>query len=86
MGEFARVLSQFDRVVLLDIYPARELPIEGIDSGVLLKRIQAVPATLLSKKELPSFLSEAKEEIVAIMGAGDIGVEVEKIKKALADE
>lgn len=86
MGEFARVLSQFDRVVLLDIYPARELPIEGIDSGVLLKRIQGVPATLLSKKELPSFLSEAKEEIVAIMGAGDIGVEVEKIKKALADE
>lgn len=85
MEEFVRVLSQFDRVILLEIYPARELPIAGIESKVLLKRIKGIPVSLVSKEELPSLLAVAKEEVIAVMGAGDIGVEVEKIKNTLTN-
>ena len=50
--EFAKALSQFDEVILLDIYPARELPIEGVNSSWLLSKISNQNKTLIGKKSL----------------------------------
>ncbi|NAS29478.1 UDP-N-acetylmuramate--L-alanine ligase [Flavobacteriaceae bacterium R38] len=85
-ADFATSLSKFDEVILLDIYPARELPIEGIDSNWLLKQMNHDNVTLLSKEELPEKIIASQAEVILTMGAGDIGVEVEKIRKALSYE
>lgn len=86
IDEFARELSRFDELLLLDIYPARELPIEGVTSSWLLSKIDNEHKRLISKKDLVQYIKESKARIVLTMGAGDIGEEVTKIKKALADE
>jgi len=70
--QFAEVLSLSDRVVLLDIYPARELPIEGITSQWLLNQIQAKEKVLVSKEELLPYLRTNKPEVLLTVGAGDI--------------
>ena len=80
---FAKSLSQFDRVVLLDIYPARELPIEGVTSQWLLDKIENPNKVLLSKSEIINYLQAQPARVLVLAGAGDIGVEVEKIKKFL---
>jgi UDP-N-acetylmuramate--alanine ligase len=82
--DFAQSLAQFDEILLLDIYPARELPMEGITSSWLLSKIENANKKLISKTDLiPSILaSEAK--IVVTIGAGDIGELVPKIKQALS--
>lgn len=87
MTDFATALSLFDRVLLLDIYPARELPIEGVSSGALKELISGPSVELVAKKELANRLSSVDERIIVLLGAGDIGVEVEGIKhKLLYDE
>ncbi|MDB2329431.1 UDP-N-acetylmuramate--L-alanine ligase [Candidatus Arcticimaribacter forsetii] len=83
MTEFASVLSLFDRVFLLDIYPARELPIDGVDSEALKDLITINNVELITKEELGAKLSETQERIISILGAGDIGAEVSKIKEIL---
>lgn len=83
MTEFASVLSLFDRVFLLDIYPARELPIDGVDSEALKDLISINNVELITKEELGAKLSETQERIISILGAGDIGAEVSKIKEIL---
>jgi UDP-N-acetylmuramate--alanine ligase len=82
--DFAKSLAQFDEILLLDIYPARELPMEGITSSWLLSKIENSNKKLISKTDLiPSILaSEAK--IIVTIGAGDIGELVPKIKLALS--
>lgn len=80
---FARSLSQFDHIVLLDIYPARELPIEGITSQWLLSQISSENKILLPKEELLRWVSLNRSQVLVVAGAGDIGAEVEKIKTAL---
>lgn len=84
--EFALSLSRFDEVVLLDIYPAREKPIEGITSSWLLEKMNLKHKSLKSKKELHEYLTEADFQVLVTMGAGDIGEEVQQIKKALYHE
>ena len=80
MNEFALALSQFDRVILLPIYPARELPIEGIKSSVLQKKIKSKNIVELVKREnLLSFINNIPEKIKVFLGAGDIGLEIKKI-------
>ena len=84
MNQFAQVLSKFDRVILLPIYPARELPIHGIKSSVLLRKIKSKNVVELVKREnLLSIVSNLPEKVKVILGAGDIGLEVEKIRKRL---
>ena len=83
---FAKSLSQFDEVVLLDIYPAREEPIEGITSQWLLNQITADKKRLVFKSALPGVLLESKCRIKLLVGAGDIGAEVKEITKRLSDE
>ncbi len=84
--DFAKSLSQFDEVVLLDIYPAREEPIEGITSEWLLDQIIADKKSLVFKSALPEVLLNSKCRIKLLVGAGDIGVEVNKLTKILRNE
>ncbi len=80
---FAKSLSQFDRIILLDIYPARELPIEGITSQWLLNKIENPNKILIQKSAITDYLAKNPSPILVVAGAGDIGVEVEKIRKFL---
>ena len=81
--EFAQSLSKFDSVLLLDIYPAREKPIEGITSDWLLKKITNPSKKLVKKSDLVNEVKIQNPEVLITMGAGDIGLEVSKIKKEL---
>lgn len=85
-AEFAQSLSQFDEVLLLDIYPARELPIEGVTSQWLLSQIVNPNKELINKSEIIQKIKASKARIILTIGAGDIGAEVVKIKQALAHE
>ncbi|WP_040247582.1 UDP-N-acetylmuramate--L-alanine ligase [Psychroserpens mesophilus] len=82
--EFAKSLSQFDEVLLLDIYPARELPIEGITSDWLLNKIDNTHKKVIQKSELVQYIKTSSAPIILTIGAGDIGEEVKHIKKALS--
>ncbi|MCL4135160.1 UNVERIFIED_CONTAM: hypothetical protein GTU68_036955 [Idotea baltica] len=82
--EFAQSLSQFDELILLDIYPARELPIEGVTSQWLLNKVDNKYKKLVSKKELLSEIRKTSAQIILTLGAGDIGEEVKHIKKELS--
>lgn len=83
---FARSLSQFDEVVLLDIYPAREEAIEGITSEWLLNQIDSQYKTLVSKSDLAEVLSQSDCRVKLLVGAGDIGAEVNKLTQKFKDE
>jgi UDP-N-acetylmuramate--alanine ligase len=80
---FARSLSAFDEVILLDIYPARELPIEGITSQWLMDQMTNPNTRLLQKSELIPALKAASNKVIVTIGAGDIGEMVQSIKEAL---
>ncbi len=83
MDGFAESLSTFNNVILLEIYPARELPIENINSTMLINKIKSPSKILLQKEELVSFLSENTPEVLVIIGAGDVGEMVDEIKTTL---
>lgn len=79
---FAEVLSTLDEVILLEIYPARELPIEGVNSQMILDKITAKQKELCSKEELVKLLaSKDNMEVVVTFGAGDIDALVPSIRK-----
>ncbi|QXP51717.1 UDP-N-acetylmuramate--L-alanine ligase [Cellulophaga sp. HaHa_2_1] len=84
--DFAESLSKFANVLLLDIYPAREKPIEGITSEWLLRKITSQHKKLVQKSELISEIQKQAPEVLIVMGAGDIGLEVMKIQKAIVNE
>ncbi len=69
---FSESLSLADEVVLLDIYPARELPIEGVTSAMLMDGIQAGKKVLIGKAQVMDYLKESQPEVLVTMGAGDI--------------
>ena len=80
---FANSLSKFDEVLLLDIYPARELPIEGITSSWLLEKMTNEPKKVVSKTDLIAQIIKSEAKIIVTIGAGDIGELVPSIKQAL---
>ena len=82
--DFAKSLSQFDDILLLDIYPARELPISGINSEWLLTKIKNNNKKLIQKSELISSIKQSNAQVILTIGAGDIGEEVKHIKQALS--
>ncbi|WP_333599431.1 UDP-N-acetylmuramate--L-alanine ligase [Flavobacterium sp.] len=81
--DFANSLSQFDEILLLDIYPARELPMEGITSSWLLSKMENPNKKLISKADLIPTILANDAKIIVTIGAGDIGELVPNIKKAL---
>lgn len=82
--EFAEALSQFDEVLLLDIYPARELPIEGVTSNWLLGKMKHNHKKLVEKSEIISEIKKSNAQVILMIGAGDIGEEVKHVKEALS--
>lgn len=82
---FKKALARFDEVILLDIYPARELPIVGITSHILIEKLHPNTA-LISKEELCQKVANSIAEVVAIMGAGDIAFEVSAIMQTLKNQ
>jgi UDP-N-acetylmuramate--alanine ligase len=80
---FAESLSLADRLVLLDIYPARELPIEGVTSEMILSRVTIADKQLVSKDKVLSILSDFDKDIVVTIGAGDIDTLVEPLRNQL---
>jgi UDP-N-acetylmuramate--alanine ligase len=84
-GDFARSLSRFDEIWLMDIYPAREQPIAGIDSEWLLEQIENSNKKMVSKIDLIPEIRARKPQVLVTMGAGDIGQQAQFIKKALRD-
>lgn len=86
MDGFAESLSLADRVILLDIYPARELPIEGVTSAALLERITSKNKMLCSKEELLNTIKGIDPDLVMTVGAGDIDRFVPQIEKMLKNE
>jgi len=81
--DFASVLSKFDEVLLLAIYPARELPIKGVNSAWLLEKITNSKKKLTIKENLVSDILKSEAKIVVMLGAGDVGVMVKKVQKEL---
>lgn len=82
--DFAKSLAAFDEVILLDIYPARELPMEGITSQWLLDKMNHSNKKLVSKTELTPAILASDATVIVTIGAGDIGELVQPIKKALS--
>lgn len=81
--DFATSLSRFDELLLLDIYPARELPIEGVTSTWLLSKIDNQNKKLTTQANLISDILASDAQVIVTIGAGDIGEWVPSIKKAL---
>ncbi len=79
---FAHSLDEADEVILLDIYPARELPMEGVSSAMIAKQM-STPVTILSKEDLPRWAVAAQPELLITAGAGDIDVLVPELKTIL---
>ncbi len=80
---FAESLSRFGSIILLDIYPARERPMPGVTSEWLLERITNPNKKVMAKKELVAEIKQQGPEVLVTLGAGDIGLEVPKIKREL---
>jgi len=82
-ADFATELSKLDELILLDIYPARELPIEGVDSELILRGVKLKNKTLCSKENLLLLLKEKDLDVLVTFGAGDIDKMVPLIKEEL---
>ncbi|SDI16197.1 UDP-N-acetylmuramate--L-alanine ligase [Flavobacterium omnivorum] len=81
--EFAKSLSHFDEVLLLDIYPARELPIQGVTSQWIMDKMLLKNKKLVTKNDLITAILASDTAVVVTIGAGDIGELVPLIKKAI---
>jgi UDP-N-acetylmuramate--alanine ligase len=84
--DFAKSLSHFDEVILLDIYPARELPMEGITSAWLLSKIENSNKKLVLKNELIDEVLKSTATVIVTIGAGDIGELVKPLKERLNEK
>lgn len=83
---FASSLAALDELVLLEIYPAREEPIPGVDSAMLLAKVPLAKKVLRKRKELLDDLRERELEVLLTMGAGDIDRLLEPIKEMLNEK
>ncbi|MCQ2182363.1 MAG: UDP-N-acetylmuramate--L-alanine ligase [Bacteroidales bacterium] len=83
-AEFAESLSLLDKLILLDIYPAREEPIPGVSSEIIFKDVSAPEKTLITKEELMPLLEKEKIDVLATFGAGNIDRFIEPIKEMLS--
>lgn len=81
--DFAKSLSAFDEVILLDIYPARELPMEGINSQWLMDKMTNNHKKIVPKSDLIATILASDATVIVTIGAGDIGELVSSIKKAI---
>ena len=80
---FAKELAMFDELLLLDIYPARELPIEGVNSTWLLNKIELEKKKLVSKENLIKDIKKSEAKVIVMLGAGDIGMLINDVANKL---
>lgn len=80
---FAETLSLSDEVILLDIYPARELPIPGITTEIILEKMPHGKAKKCGKDETVEFVKNTRPQLLLTVGAGDIDTLIEPLKAAL---
>ena len=83
--EFAQSLSMVDELVLLDIYPARELPIEGVTSEIIFKDVTLENKVLIRKEEALEYLKGRDIDIMVTFGAGDIDRLIVPVKEMLEE-
>jgi UDP-N-acetylmuramate--alanine ligase len=81
--EFAVSLDMADEVILLPIYPARELPVEGITSELLLRKMKTAKRIVLQKEEMKQWIADNRPKLVVMAGAGDIDALVNPVKELL---
>jgi len=81
--EFAESLDLADEVILLPIYPARELPIEGVSSEMILNKMKKENKQIINKNELVNWIDKQKTELLITAGAGDIDTSVTPLKEVL---
>ena len=84
--EFAEQLGIADEVILLDIYPARELPMEGVTSALIYDKLKSKSKLSIKKDELLDTLKDKKLEVIVTIGAGDIDKLIQPIKELLTKE
>lgn len=84
--EFAESLSLADEAILLDIYPAREEPIEGVTSRIIFNKITLAEKMLCTKQELPDLLRSRELEVLVTFGAGDIDRLLPEIERVLREK
>lgn len=82
-AEFAQALSKVDKLILLDIYPAREEPIPGVTSEIIFKDVTAPEKVLLKKEELMDYLAKEPLDVLVSFGAGNIDRFIEPITELL---
>jgi UDP-N-acetylmuramate--alanine ligase len=83
VDDFAVALAKFDEILLLDIYPAREIPISGVDANWLLAKIENRHKKLAKNINLVKDIKNSSAKVVVILGAGDIGVLINEVTKEL---
>jgi len=82
---FSEVLSMTDELIMLDIYPARELPIEGINSALILDKVSIESKQILSKEQTLDYIRMQKPELLLTVGAGDIDTLIVPLKEILTN-
>ncbi|MGM9764750.1 MAG: glutamate ligase domain-containing protein, partial [Candidatus Cryptobacteroides sp.] len=82
-AEFAEALSGVDKLILLDIYPAREEPIPGVTSQIIYDRVTAPEKVLLKKEELMDYLEKEPVDVLVTFGAGNVDRYIEPITEML---
>ncbi len=83
---FARILDELDEVILLPVYPARELPIEGVSSELIFNKMKLKNKRLLEKKDIPGKIDLHSIDVLVTIGAGDIDTLVGPIEEMLKRE
>ena len=81
MNDFKTTLSKFDEVILMDIYPAREEPIKGVNAKILFDGISHTKKGYIEKNQIKKILKSSNADVFALLGAGDIGEEIKKLKR-----
>ncbi len=81
-SEFAASLDLLDEVVLLEIYPAREKPVEGVSSALILEKLKCKNKKIIEKTKLVKYLKGLKPEVLLTLGAGDIDQLVKPVRRA----
>jgi UDP-N-acetylmuramate--alanine ligase len=80
---FAKVLDMCDEVILLPIYPARELPMKGVSSEMILEKMSLQNRRVLSKEGVKNWVEESAPPLLVMAGAGDIDVLIQEVKVLL---
>ena len=83
---FGESLSMLDELILLDIYPARELPIPGVTSQMILDKVTSSVKQLCSRNEWQQAVMNSDARIILTLGAGDIDQLVEPVRNLLSEK